>query len=66
MKQYVAYIDKYLPANHDDYSQILSETGSVKFEVFIQWWRVALGWNEIAFEKEKKEHLKKRRELMLS
>ena len=50
-KAFLAYLDKHIPVPGADFdfTSILSEIGMLKFEIFIQWWRVALGWNEIAF-----------------
>lgn len=68
-KIFIAYLDKHVPAATGaifDFSSILNEAGILKFEVFLKWWRIALGWNENAFSAQKKEYLKGRREVFKS
>ena len=50
--KYIAYLDKNVPVPGKDfnYTSILNLNGMIHFETFLGWWKISLGWNEIAFE----------------
>jgi hypothetical protein len=68
MKRFIAYLDKNVPVptKNFNWTTILDEGGFINFDVYIKWYKISLGWNQILFGDAKKEHLKSRRELFKS
>jgi hypothetical protein len=66
--RYIAYLDKHVPIPAPDFNwtALLDEGGFINFDVYLKWYKIALGFNSILFRDAKKEHLKARRELFKS
>ena len=62
MKQFNKYLDEHLKVNPS--TDEIMDLGFLKFELFMQVYKIALSWNKILFKNRKNQFIKTRRDLI--